>query len=172
MSEAAGAAGIEFEDQLLPKRVHHHVGIEHAIPQDLMVAKIREAVAARRDPDFVIIGRTNQIRRGKHDDAMRRAEAYKEAGSDMMFVLAPTAEDLRFVGERLPPPLMLQSLGGGIDSIGMTSRSSMTSATVSWLIPPPPCSPCTRHCASPMRPWRAASPTRPSARATRRPSRT
>ncbi|MBH63212.1 MAG: methylisocitrate lyase [Alphaproteobacteria bacterium] len=122
MSEAAGAAGIEFEDQLLPKRVHHHVGIEHAIPQKLMVAKIREAVAARRDPDFVIIGRTNQIRRGKHDDAIRRAEAYKEAGSDMLFVLAPTAEDLRFVGERLPAPLMLQSLGGGIESLGMTKQ--------------------------------------------------
>ncbi|MCE2491891.1 MAG: isocitrate lyase/phosphoenolpyruvate mutase family protein [Alphaproteobacteria bacterium] len=122
MSEASGAAGIEFEDQLLPKRVHHHVGIEHAIPQDLMVAKIREAVAARRDPDFVIIGRTNQIRRGKHDDAIRRAEAYKEAGSDMLFVLAPTAEDLRFVGERLPPPLMLQSLGGGIETLGMTKQ--------------------------------------------------
>ena len=120
MSEAAGLAGIEIEDQLLPKRVHHHIGIEHAIPQDLMAAKIREAAAARRDPDFVIIGRTNQIRRGKRDDAIRRAEAYKEAGADILFVLAPTAEDLRFVGERLPAPLMLMSLSGGLQSMGMT----------------------------------------------------
>src|ERR687891_1479346 len=46
MSEAAGFVAIEIEDQLVPKRAHHHVGIEHMIPQTLMAEKIKEAVAA------------------------------------------------------------------------------------------------------------------------------
>ena len=135
MCEAAGLAGIEIEDQLMPKRVHHHVGVEHAIPQDLMVAKIREAAAARRDPDFVIIGRTNQIRRNQRDDAMKRAEAYKEAGSDMIFVLAPTPEDLRFVGERLPPPLMMMPLAGGLAAMSM-SRAELYDLGYRFLVDP------------------------------------
>src|SRR5918911_4378593 len=59
MAEAAGFAAIEIEDQLVPKRAHHHVGIEHMIPLELMMAKIKEAVAARRSPEFLIVGRTN-----------------------------------------------------------------------------------------------------------------
>jgi len=50
-----------FSNQLLPKRAHHHIGIEHKIPSELMAAKIQEAVKARRDPSFVIIGRTNAL---------------------------------------------------------------------------------------------------------------
>src|SRR5437773_7819266 len=53
MSEAAGFAAIEIEDQLVPKRAHHHIGIEHMIPTALMAAKVKEAVAARRNPDFL-----------------------------------------------------------------------------------------------------------------------
>ena len=68
MVEAAGFAGIEIEDQLLPKRAHHHIGIEHLIPMELMAAKIRGAVRARRDPKFVIIGRTNGSSLGKYRD--------------------------------------------------------------------------------------------------------
>src|SRR5213080_4610740 len=56
MAEAAGFAAIEIEDQLVPKRAHHHVGMEHMIPMELMAAKIAEAVAARRDREFVVIG--------------------------------------------------------------------------------------------------------------------
>src|SRR6202163_375727 len=52
MSEAAGFAAIEIEDQLVPKRAHHHIGIEHMIPAKLMAAKVIQAVAARRDPEF------------------------------------------------------------------------------------------------------------------------
>ena len=47
MAEAAGFAAIEIEDQLVPKRAHHHVGAEHMIPLELMAAKVKEAVAAR-----------------------------------------------------------------------------------------------------------------------------
>jgi hypothetical protein len=52
MSEAAGFQAIEIEDQLVPKRAHHHAGVEHMIPMELMAAKVKEAVAARRNPDF------------------------------------------------------------------------------------------------------------------------
>ena len=72
MSEAAGFAAIEIEDQLVPKRAHHHAGIEHMIPAELMAAKVKEAVAARRNPDFLIIGRTNAVRASTMDDALRR----------------------------------------------------------------------------------------------------
>jgi methylisocitrate lyase len=62
LAEAAGFCAIEIEDQLIPKRAHHHIGIEHMIPRELMVAKVQEAVRARRNPDFVIIARTNAVR--------------------------------------------------------------------------------------------------------------
>ena len=62
LTQAAGFDAIEIEDQVLPRRVHHHVGVEHLVPMDFMVARIREAVAARDDPDLLIIGRTNALR--------------------------------------------------------------------------------------------------------------
>ncbi|MDB5932316.1 MAG: Carboxyvinyl-carboxyphosphonate phosphorylmutase [Polaromonas sp.] len=105
MAEAAGFAAIEIEDQMIPKRAHHHIGVEHLIPMDLMAHKIREAAAARRDPDFVIIGRTNACRSDGLDDALRRGEAYRSAGADMLLVLQKTPEEVRAIGERLGGPL-------------------------------------------------------------------
>ena len=66
-----------------------------------------EAVAARSDPDLVIIGRTNAIRIADLDEALRRGEAYREAGADMIFVHTRNAEEMRVIGERLGPPLMI-----------------------------------------------------------------
>lgn len=107
MTEAAGFAAIEIEDQILPKRAHHHVGIEHVIPTELMVAKIKECVAARRNPETVIIGRTNAARMMSLDEALRRGEAYRKAGADLVFVLAKTPDQVRTIGEKLGGPLML-----------------------------------------------------------------
>ena len=86
MSEAAGFQAIEIEDQIVPKRAHHHVGIEHMIPMELMAAKVKEAVAARRNPDFLIVARTNAIRASTMDDALRRGEAYRRAGADLLLL--------------------------------------------------------------------------------------
>lgn len=119
MSEAAGFAAIEIEDQLLPKRAHHHIGIEHLIPQELMAQKIEEAVAARRDPDFIIIARTNACRTDGIDEALKRAEAYRRAGADMLLVLPKTPEQARAIGERIEGPLFYFMLGGPA-SMGMT----------------------------------------------------
>lgn len=114
MSEAAGFAAIEIEDQILPKRAHHHIGIEHMIPAELMAEKIKAAASARRDPDFVIIGRTNALRSTGLDDALRRAEAYKQAGADMLYVTGRNPDQVRALGERLPPPLMYMTGAGGL----------------------------------------------------------
>jgi len=119
-AEAAGFCAIEIEDQLLPKRAHHHVGIEHMITQELMVAKVREAVRVRRDRDFAIIARTNGVRASSMDDALHRASAYREAGADVLYISPRTPEEMRFVGERLGPPLMFSLPGDGPQDVGMS----------------------------------------------------
>ena len=66
--------------------MHHHIGVEHLVPTEFIVARIREAIAARTDPDLLIIGRTNSLRLFHMDDALRRAEVMHKAGADMLFV--------------------------------------------------------------------------------------
>jgi len=120
MAEAAGFAAIEIEDQILPKRAHHHVGLEHMVPQELMVAKVREAVRARRNPDFVIIARTNAVRQTGMEDAVARARAYREAGADMLYVSARTPEEARRIAAEVPPPFMFSLHGHGATAAGLT----------------------------------------------------
>ncbi|MBX9680676.1 MAG: methylisocitrate lyase [Gemmataceae bacterium] len=104
--EGAGVAGIHLEDQVLPKRCGHLSG-KLVIEADAMVAKLRAAVAARRDPDFVIIARTDA--RGVHgfDDAVRRAKMYLEAGADVIFPEAlTTEEEFRAFAQAVPATLL------------------------------------------------------------------
>jgi 2-methylisocitrate lyase-like PEP mutase family enzyme len=88
-----GAAGIHIEDQIMPKRCGHVAG-RQVIPIDEAIGKYRAAADARdaADPDFLLIARTDA--RGAHggslDEAIRRANAYLEAGADMAFVEGPT----------------------------------------------------------------------------------
>jgi len=135
MVEAAGFAAIEIEDQLLPKRAHHHIGIEHMIPSELMEAKIREAVRARRDPNFVIIGRTNALRSSTMDDALRRADIYRAAGADMLFVTAHKADHFRLLGERLPPPLMTLQTDGALKAMEL-SKADLAALGFRLLVDP------------------------------------
>jgi len=106
LAEAAGFQAIEIEDQLLPRRVEHHVGIDHLVPTEFFVAKLKEALAARTEPDLVIIARTNARRTGGLDEAIRRSVAFANAGADMVFCYTRDPEEARIVGERVPPPLM------------------------------------------------------------------
>jgi 2-methylisocitrate lyase-like PEP mutase family enzyme len=123
MAEAAGFAAIEIEDQLVPKRAHHHVGIEHMIPMELMAAKVKEAVAARRHPDFLIVGRTNAVRASTMDDALRRGEAYRRAGADLVLLsMAHKPEQLRTISERLGGPLMYLTGRGGLAGVGLSLK--------------------------------------------------
>jgi len=82
--EAAGAAGIHLEDQQMPKRCGHLSG-KSLVEPAVMAAKVRAAVAARQDPDFVIIARTDARGGAGFDDAVRRARLYLEAGADAIF---------------------------------------------------------------------------------------
>jgi methylisocitrate lyase len=104
--ESAGAAGIHLEDQLFPKRCGHLSG-KSLVEPDVMAAKIRAAVAARRDPDFVVIARTDARGVTGFDDAVRRAKAYLAAGADAIFPEAMESADefARFARE-VPAPLL------------------------------------------------------------------
>jgi methylisocitrate lyase len=122
MTEAAGFAAIEIEDQLLPRRFEHHAGIDHLVPLEFMLKKLDEARAARTNPDLVIVARTNARRVGGLDDALRRGEAFHKAGADMVFVYTRNAEELHTVGERLPPPLMTFAPPDGFAEFALTPR--------------------------------------------------
>ena len=121
LTEAAGFQAIEIEDQLLPRRVEHHVGIEHLVPTEFMVEKIKEALAARTDPDLLIVARTNARRLQGLDEALRRGEAFKQAGADMLFVFARSAEETH--DRRAPAlPLMIFAPPDGFAEFAMSER--------------------------------------------------
>jgi 2,3-dimethylmalate lyase len=90
--EQAGVAGLHIEDQVHPKKCGHMSG-KAVIGADEMAGKIRAAVAARRDPDLVLIARTDAAAVEGLDAAIARARAYADAGADVLFVEAPTSED-------------------------------------------------------------------------------
>jgi 2-methylisocitrate lyase-like PEP mutase family enzyme len=90
--EQAGVAGIHLEDQVMPKRCGHMTG-KAVVPVEEMVAKVRAAVAARTDPDFLLIARTDARAVEGLDAAVARARAYADAGADALFVEAPVSED-------------------------------------------------------------------------------
>ena len=115
LSEAAGFAAIEIEDQLLPRRVEHHVGIEHLVPTEFMVEKVKAALAARSDPDFMIVARTNARRLHGLDEALRRGEAFVRAGADVVFIESPeSVEEMRRIGETFRGvPLVANMVEGG-----------------------------------------------------------
>ena len=90
--ERAGIAAVQIEDQVSPKRCGHMEG-HKLIPVEEMAAKIRAAVKMKQDPDLVLIARTDAISAEGFDEAIRRANLYREAGADLLFVEAPTAVD-------------------------------------------------------------------------------
>lgn len=98
--ERAGAACIQLEDQVLPKRCGHMDGKE-VVPMEEGAAKVRAAAAARTDRDFCIIARTDARSVLGLDETFRRGEAYLNAGADLLFVEAPQSEaELRAVASR------------------------------------------------------------------------
>jgi carboxyvinyl-carboxyphosphonate phosphorylmutase len=113
--EQAGVAGIQLEDQVAPKKCGHMSG-KAVIGTEEMVGKIRAAVAARRDPDLVVIARTDAVAVSGVADAVSRARAYAEAGADVLFVEAPTSEaDIEAVASELSgvAPLVFNWAEGG-----------------------------------------------------------
>jgi methylisocitrate lyase len=93
--ERAGAAGLHIEDQIFPKRVHYHKGVEHVVTREELVARIEAAVAARSDPDFVVMARTDAMRTDGYEEGVIRANLCLEAGADMVMVFPNTLEEAR-----------------------------------------------------------------------------
>jgi len=111
--EAAGAAGINLEDQVFPKRCGHIAG-KQIISIEEAVKKIEAAVAAKNDPDFVINARTDAIAVSGVEEAIKRGNIYAQAGADLIFVEAPTkVEDIKRVLKLIDAPVSINLLHGG-----------------------------------------------------------
>lgn len=90
--EDVGASSIHLEDQIYPKRVHYHAGVEHIVPVDVMLQRLEAAFSGRRDPELVIVARTDAIATDGYEEAIRRARLYHDAGADMIMMF-PHNED-------------------------------------------------------------------------------
>jgi 2-methylisocitrate lyase-like PEP mutase family enzyme len=120
--EAAGVAAIHLEDQVLPKRCGHLPGSRPVVDMAEHVGKIEAAIAARRDPDFVIIARTDAAAGHGLDEAIRRGKAYRAAGADVVFVELKSSPNVidqlkRITGEIDAPCLMNVEEGGTIGDL-------------------------------------------------------
>jgi len=104
--ESAGLAGCHIEDQEFPKRCGHLAG-KSIVEVEEMVGKIEAAVKARRDPDFMIIARTDARAVENFDQAVKRAGAYRAAGADAIFPEAlQSADEFRDFAKEIDPPLL------------------------------------------------------------------
>jgi carboxyvinyl-carboxyphosphonate phosphorylmutase len=104
--EKAGVAAMHIEDQVFPKRCGHLDGKQVVAAED-MVIKLRAAVEARSDEDFVLIARTDALAVTGLDDTLRRCHAYAEAGADVLFVEAVrTREEIERVAREISVPLL------------------------------------------------------------------
>jgi carboxyvinyl-carboxyphosphonate phosphorylmutase len=111
--ERAGAAGMFIEDQVFPKRCGHMEG-KQVIPAEEMVAKIKAALDARIDPDFVIMARTDALAVHGIEEAIRRGNLYRETGADLIFVEAPqTIEDMKRINREINAPTLANNVEGG-----------------------------------------------------------
>jgi methylisocitrate lyase len=106
MFEAAGVAGIHIEDQQLPKRCGHLSG-KHLVEPQEMAAKLRAASAAKRDPDFLLVARTDARGVNGFADAVKRAQLYRSAGADAIFPEAlESTEEFAAFAKEIPGPLL------------------------------------------------------------------
>lgn len=120
--EAGGVAAIHLEDQVSPKRCGHLPGARPVVPPEEHAKKIEAAVAARHDPDFVVIARTDAALGLGIDDAINRGRQYRAAGADMIFVelKRATEEELARITEEIDAPLLIN-----VEEAGSISRFSV-----------------------------------------------
>jgi len=122
--EQAGLAGINLEDQIFPKRCGHIKGKE-IIPLEEMVTKIKAAVSARKDGDFIINARTDAAALAGIDEAIKRARAYLDAGADMVFPDAVLSEkDIEKFVKEVSAPVSI--------NMGLAIRQRPTTPLVSF----------------------------------------
>lgn len=105
--ERAGVAAIQLEDQTFPKQCGHFEG-KSVVDPAAFATKVRAAADARRSEDFLVIARTDAAAVTGMDDALARAELYRSAGADILFVEAPTErEEMERIGAELSAPLLV-----------------------------------------------------------------
>jgi len=124
--EAAGVAAIHIEDQVSPKKCGHLPGSREVVSEGEQVLKLKAALEARKDPDFIIIARTDACSAHGLDEAIRRAKSYHAAGADMVFVELPSRnalEEMRVVAQSLNVPLV----------VNMDSASPLSTLTMGGL---------------------------------------
>lgn len=111
--EKAGVACIQLEDQVLPKKCGHMLGRE-IVPEEEMVGKIKAACDARRDPDFMIMARTDARTNYGIDEAIERGKAYEEAGADILFIESvENIEEMKRVTSSFNVPVLANMLEHG-----------------------------------------------------------
>jgi 2-methylisocitrate lyase-like PEP mutase family enzyme len=119
--EAAGVAAIHLEDQVLPKRCGQLPGARPVVELAEAVGKIEAAVAARRDPDFVIIARTDSASGHGLDEAIRRCKAFVAAGADVAFAelkMSPSIlDDVKRVTSEVGAPCLANIAGGKLAAL-------------------------------------------------------
>ncbi|CAI8023073.1 2,3-dimethylmalate lyase [Geodia barretti] len=133
--EAAGVAGIHIEDQAFPKKCGFFEG-KQVVPMEEHVQKIRAALDARRDPDFVIIARCDAYAVTGWEDTVRRCKSYREAGADLVFVDGiKSVEDLEIYARDLPdmPRMYNGDLANTRDVDAMGYKLMICGSTI-WLI--------------------------------------
>ena len=117
MYEAAGAAGLHLEDQVFPKRCGHFPG-KRVVPAEEFERLLKAALAARTDPDFVIVARTDAAGPLGLDEAIDRANRYADAGADMVFVEAPTSvADFEAVAARVAAPKVANMISNSVTPV-------------------------------------------------------
>jgi 2,3-dimethylmalate lyase len=111
--EAVGAAGIFLEDQKWPKRCGHMSGKE-VIPKEEYAEKLRAALDARKNKEFVIVARTDARASEGLDAAIKRGLLYQEIGADAIFIEAPkSVEEMKKIGKTIKAPLVANMIEGG-----------------------------------------------------------
>ena len=111
--ERAGVAGLFIEDQVFPKRCGHMAG-KAVVPTAEWIAKLRSALDARTDPDFVVMARTDALAVHGVDEAIERAQIAREAGADLLFVEAPTdVGQMRRICREVPGPCLANNVEAG-----------------------------------------------------------
>lgn len=111
--ERTGAAGMFIEDQVFPKRCGHMDG-KDVIPADEMIGKVKAAVDARKDDDFIIMARTDALAVNGLEDAIERGNRYHEAGADLIFIEAPlTVDQMALITSQVEGPTLANNIEGG-----------------------------------------------------------
>ncbi|TLY05329.1 MAG: isocitrate lyase/PEP mutase family protein [Thaumarchaeota archaeon] len=111
--EAVGAAGIFLEDQKWPKRCGHMAGKE-VIAKEEYAEKLRAALDARKNKEFIIVARTDARATEGLDSAIERGLLYKEIGADAIFVEAPKSiDEMKKIGKSIKAPLVANMIEGG-----------------------------------------------------------